>query len=102
MITEIIILSPKFTFLYASTSAIKAPITEVAIFPVDVKISGNIRELSAAKGRALKKVLTLGEEVSTFINNGISLRKIVEHDNMITIKKIFWLVIFFTFFFFIE
>ena len=77
------------TFLYASTNAIKAPMTEVTIFPVDVKISGKMRELNAAKGRALKNVLTLGEEVSTFINKGISLRKIVEHDKIITIKKIF-------------
>ena len=76
--------------------------TEVTIFPVDVKISGKMRELNAAKGRALKNVLTLGEEVSTFINKGISLRKIVEHDKITTIKKIFWLVILFTCFFLVE
>jgi hypothetical protein len=76
--------------------------TEVTIFPVDIKMSGKIKELNAAKGRALKKVFTLGEEVSAFINKGISLRKIVEHDKIITIKKIFWLVIFFTCFFLVE
>ena len=59
-------------------------------------------QLNAAKGRALKKVLTLGEEVSTFINKGISLRKIVEHYKIITIKKIFLLVILFTCFFLVE
>ena len=62
---------------------------EVTKFPVDVSISGKIRELRAAKGRALKKVLTFGEEVSTFINKGKSLKNIVEHDKITRIKKIF-------------
>ena len=95
MSTEISILIPKFTFLYAKKNDTTEPITAVFTFPVDVNISGNIREDNAAKGRALKKILTFGEEVSIFINNGKSFKKIVTPDKIRIIKNTFSLFNFF-------